>query len=160
MIIDRLKTQHSALLELANELAAQLNPAALSDDSGPAAELLNRITGELLAHLELEDGELYPGLFCRILAPIELEDVLLVPELAIQRDIVGPYLLVVDDQNTVRRLEVELGPLIGRRRVIEPYNADRRTGLDGSERVVVKGLQRAREGVVVNPEVEPPARDA
>ncbi len=68
---------------------------------------------------------------------------MLVPEIAVQRDIVGPFLLVVDGSGTVQRRDVELGSLDDRDRVILG-------GLDPSERVIVNGLQRARPGLTVN----------
>ena len=68
---------------------------------------------------------------------------MLVPEIALQRDIVGPFLLVVDESGTVQRRDVELGGLDGRDRVILG-------GLDPSERVIVSGLQRARPDIKVN----------
>ena len=87
-------------------------------------------------------GGLIPGLFVRVLIPQETQEVKLVPEVALQRDLVGPYLLVVNEEGVVERHDVALGERLKDLRIID-------SGLDGSERVIVKGLQRARPGVNV-----------
>jgi RND family efflux transporter MFP subunit len=102
-------------------------------------------------------GRLFPGLFCRIRAPQIPRPAVLVPERALMRDIEGSYVLIVDDTNTVRRRNVQRGRLLddNRREIIQVQSPDGEpiadTGLDGSARVIVEGLQRARVGVVVNP---------
>jgi RND family efflux transporter MFP subunit len=88
-------------------------------------------------------GALLPGLYGKILIPQTIEDAVLVPDLAIQRDIGGSFVLVVDDVGMVEARYVELGPKVEYDRVIE-------SGLDGDELVVVNGLQRARPGITVS----------
>ena len=87
-----------------------------------------------------------PGLFVRILIPGDPMEALLVPEYALQRDLAGYYLLIVNENDEVERRNVKRGPLIGGRRVIA-------SGVEGSDRVIVTGLQRAREGIKVSPEM-------
>ena len=87
-------------------------------------------------------GGLIPGLFVRVLIPQETQEVKLVPEVALQRDLAGPYLLIVNAEGVVERCDVALGERLKDLRIIN-------SGLDGSERVIVKGLQRARPGVNV-----------
>jgi RND family efflux transporter MFP subunit len=99
-------------------------------------------TLEIRAIFPNPTGMLATGLFGRVMLPRDLGEVLLVPELAIQRDIVGPFLLVVNAEGVVERREVVLGPIAGRRRVVE-------AGIEATDRVIVNGLQRARAGVVV-----------
>jgi RND family efflux transporter MFP subunit len=101
-------------------------------------------TGTLQARAVFQNpnGELFPGLFVRVRFPRPLSDAILVPELALQRDIVGNFLFVVDDQGVVQRRDVVLGPRIGTERVVE-------SGIDQMERVIVNGLQRARQGSTV-----------
>ncbi len=82
-------------------------------------------------------------------------EALLVPSVAVLRDLGGNYVWIVDDQNIVRRRVVETGDSV-EKPVTDP-NAPRSLetvilkGLDGSERVIVSGLQRAREGAPVTP---------
>jgi RND family efflux transporter MFP subunit len=89
------------------------------------------------------------------------KEALTIPSVAVQRDIAGPFVWTVDETNTVRRTEVKTG-----REVDASLSGGTRLsvileGLTGDQRVIVAGLQRAREGAVVAPtlapaEAEPP----
>ncbi|MFA5555160.1 MAG: efflux RND transporter periplasmic adaptor subunit, partial [Phycisphaerae bacterium] len=86
---------------------------------------------------------LFPGMFIKIRIPSPQEaDSLLVYEKAIGTDLGGKYILVVGDDNIVERRYVRLGQLYDQMRAIED-------GLDGSERYISKGIQRARSGLPV-----------
>jgi multidrug efflux system membrane fusion protein len=92
-------------------------------------------------------GQFTPGQFgrLRIIAP-GTEPSVLVPEVAIAADQTHRYVLVVNDENVVQYQAVELGARAGDGlRVV-------RTGLEGDERVVINGLQRAFPGATVTPE--------
>ena len=93
------------------------------------------------------DGVVTPGLFARVRIPREADQALLVPELAVQRDAVGTFLLAVDDSQKVVRIAIERGPRIGAMRVVT-------SGLKSEDRVIVQGLQRARPGITVAPEIQ------
>ena len=97
------------------------------------------------------DHVLRPGLFVRLRAPIDIrEGALLITDRALGADQGGRYLLVVGDQNVVEKRYVEVGSLLDGLRVIDK-------GLAPDNWVIVKGVQRAREGLKVNPtRVEPP----
>jgi len=88
---------------------------------------------------------LTPGLFARIKivgsAPYEA---ILLPDEAVGSDQSQKFVLVVNPENTVEYRQVELGPKINGFRVI-------RSGVEPADRVIVKGLQRAAPGAVVNP---------
>ncbi len=89
---------------------------------------------------------LLPGLFARLRMPIDTRaDALLVSERAIGADQGGSYLLVVNSENVVEKRPIRMGQLMDGLRVIEE-------GLNPGERVVVKGIQRARSGAKVDPE--------
>ncbi|MCG3198268.1 MAG: Efflux pump periplasmic linker BepF [bacterium] len=89
---------------------------------------------------------LLPGFFARIRAPVSAEvDALLVDERALGMDQGGRYLLVVNSKNIVEKRPVELGDLVDGERVI-------RKGISEEDRVIVSGIQRARPGMVVQPE--------
>lgn len=109
---------------------------------------LDPATGTLLLRgvFPNPDSRIKPGLFVRIRAPIaEIENAILVPERAIGADQRGKYVFVVDDGNKVRQTPVKLGMTIDNMRVVL-------NGLSGNERVIVGGLQRARDGIVVMPD--------
>lgn len=104
-------------------------------------------TTERRAIFSNEDGRLIPGLFVRIRVAVgDPQDRLLVEERAVSADQRGEYLLVVDEKNVVQYRPVKLGLHEGGLRAIEH-------GLHPNDRVVVNGLQRARPGSVVNPEL-------
>jgi len=89
---------------------------------------------------------LLPGLFVRIRLPEgERPDMPLVSERAIGNDQRGIYLMVVNAENVVERRSVKTGQRIDGLIVIED-------GLQKDDRVVVKGVQRARPGRKVDPE--------
>jgi multidrug efflux system membrane fusion protein len=89
-----------------------------------------------------------PGMFARIRMPGSPEYVgLLVPDASIGTEQIRKFVYVVDGDNTVRQKYIEIGVLQGNLRVV-------RSGLDGSERVVVNGLMRARPGAKVTPLTE------
>jgi membrane fusion protein, multidrug efflux system len=97
------------------------------------------------------DRVILAGLFARVRVPFSRERAILVPDIAVQADQGGSYLLLVDDHDTVQFRRVQLGPLIeGDLRVV-------RDGVSATEWVVVNGLQRARPGSVVKPKREAPA---
>ncbi len=92
------------------------------------------------------DLRLTPGTFARLrLIGSGRYDATLVPDSAIVSDQSGKAVMTVGADGTVIPKPVTLGPMIDGLRVI-------RTGLDRSDRVVVKGLQRARPGGTVTVE--------
>ena len=99
------------------------------------------------------DSLLVPGVFARVRVPREAQEALLVPETALQRDLVGDFLLIVNGAGEVERRGVELGERTGGRRIVM-------SGLTGNERVIVKGLQRVRPGVTPNVEMAAAATGA
>jgi RND family efflux transporter MFP subunit len=90
---------------------------------------------------------LLPGLFARVRLPVATrENMPLVSERAIGQDQSGAYLLIVTADNKVEKVNIRAGQKIDGLIVIED-------GLREGDRVVVKGLQRARPGRVVTPEL-------
>jgi len=90
---------------------------------------------------------LVPGLFVRLRVPRETKDAMLVPDAALLTDQVGRYALVVDDKGVVEQRRVQIGAREGPMRVVV-------SGLTPNDRIVVKGVQRARPGLTVTPVVE------
>jgi membrane fusion protein, multidrug efflux system len=93
------------------------------------------------------DGALTPGLFVRLqLAGNGSHRSLLIQDGAVGTDLDRKFVFVVDDEETIAYRAVTLGPLVDGLRVV-------RSGLQPGDRVVVNGLQRARPGVRVQPEL-------
>jgi RND family efflux transporter MFP subunit len=96
--------------------------------------------------LDNEDLALLPGYFARIRVPVARDvDALLVPDVALNADQGGRYVLIVDADNVVGVRPVTTGPLEGTMRVIE-------SGLKPDDRVIVSGLQRTSPGQKVEPQ--------
>jgi RND family efflux transporter MFP subunit len=94
------------------------------------------------------DGRIVPGLFARIRLPLsERHPALLVEERAIGTDQAQKFVLTLTSSNTVAYQSVKLGPAIEGKRVV-------RSGLQGTEEIVVNGFQRVRPGMPVSPQPE------
>jgi RND family efflux transporter MFP subunit len=92
------------------------------------------------------NGALIPGLFARIHASIgQPVPKLLIEDRAIGTDQRGEFVLVVNDENVVEYRPVRLGITDGPLRVVEE-------GIGPDDWVIVNGIQRARPGIVVNPQ--------
>lgn len=102
-------------------------------------------TLQLRATLPNPNAALLPGLFVRIRAEQEgTREGLLIPEDAIAFDQAGSYVLVVDAEGVVSRRGVSLGPLMGKRQVID-------SGLSDEDWVIINGQMRAIPGKKVSP---------
>lgn len=121
-----------------------------------AAISLTPTTGtlQLRGVLPNPDGKILPGSFARVRVPIvgTKKTALVVPEVALAYDQIGPYVLLVDDHNLVQHRSVKLGLRVGDGRVIEE-------GLSGEEWVIIRGQIRAFPGKQVAPVREGSSKD-
>ncbi len=102
-------------------------------------------TIRIRAVFDNKEQYIFPGLFVKIRVPVrKVKEALLVPNVALGDDQRGSYVLTVDKDNKVQYAAVETGPVKNDMRVI-------RSGLKPDDRVVIKGLQRARPGSKVSP---------
>lgn len=89
-----------------------------------------------------------PGLFARIqLLERDQADTVLIPDRAIALEQTNRVVYIVNDEDKVESRTVVLGPLIDGKRVI-------RSGLNGDERVVTRGLHRISTGKTVQVRLE------
>ena len=88
---------------------------------------------------------LRPGQYARVRASLRTAtNAILVPQRAVS-ELQGSYqIATVDDSNKVNVRAVKLGDTVGNQRIITE-------GLKPGERVIVEGLQKVRQGMVVNP---------
>jgi RND family efflux transporter MFP subunit len=106
-------------------------------------------TVKVRAVIPNHDGRLTPGLFARVRIPRGgAHDALLVADRAIATDQEHRFVWVVDGEQKIQYRAVTLGPISDGLRVV-------RTGLTPTDRVLVRGLQRARAGVAVVADVVP-----
>jgi RND family efflux transporter MFP subunit len=104
-------------------------------------------TGTIRCRAELSNTDelVVPGMFVRVRLPFgDPKPAVLVPDRAIGIDQGRRYVCVVADDDRVEHRTVVPGSLIDGLRVIT-------TGLSGDERIVVEGLQKARDGGLVRP---------
>lgn len=107
----------------------------------------------LEAVFDNQDGALLAGMFARVRIELRQRQLWTVPVTAVGHDPQGAFVLVVDADDMVQRHGIELGGSSGDRRGVTK-------GLDGTEKVVINGLQRARPGTKVAPQAAKPAPDA
>ena len=94
------------------------------------------------------DGLLAPGLFVRLrLVGSGRYKALLIPDEAVQSDQAEKFVWVIDGDNKVHYRKVTVGSVHDGLRVV-------REGLTPEDRVIVKGIQRARPDIVVEAEEE------
>jgi len=107
-------------------------------------------TGTMRGRAIFRNSDLFltPGLFARLRLPGSARyEGILAPDSAIGNDQSEKFVFVVGEDNKIRRQVVQIGPVVHGLRVI-------RTGLDGSEKIVLRGLQRVRIGMQVRPTFE------
>ncbi len=106
---------------------------------------INRNTGtvELRASFDNPDGMVMPGLFVTLIVEsTNKKELALIPQVAVQENQQGKFVLVVNDENTVSMRVVKLGRRINAMWVVE-------SGLEAGEKVIIEGLQKVRQGAEV-----------
>ena len=99
--------------------------------------------------------ELISGLFVQVKIPNPDpgKNSILIPNIAIQRDLGGAFVLVVTQENKVQRLNIKLGDRVDHLRIVKE-------GLTGKEKIITQGFQRVREGLTVTPQPVPTEQQA
>ncbi|MEQ1813040.1 MAG: efflux RND transporter periplasmic adaptor subunit [Candidatus Nitrotoga sp.] len=89
--------------------------------------------------------ELLPGMFVRVRFPEAVaENVIRIPQRAVQGNAQGQYVMVVGAENKIAPLPIKIGSMAGTDFIVSE-------GLKGGEVIIVNGLQKARPGAVVTP---------
>ncbi|MEM7576282.1 MAG: efflux RND transporter periplasmic adaptor subunit [Planctomycetota bacterium] len=139
------------------DLARASDPDGLFPFSGVVDFVAPRVdnqTGTIQVRgiFENADAQLFPGLFVRVRAPYEtLRNAIVIPQGAVSTDLSGSLVLVVGEDDIVERRTIKLG---------EPNDDGTVTvldGLEGSERIIVEGIQKARPGRPVTVKATSPA---
>ncbi len=96
---------------------------------------------------ENANDQLVPGLFVSLRVPAsDAVNSLLIPERAVMRDQQGTFVLTIGDDNKIVRASIEMGQAVSGWAIVS-------RGIDPATRVVVDGLQFARPGSTVIPNV-------
>src|SRR5690554_1754415 len=96
----------------------------------------------LKARFSNEDESLFPNQFVNVRLRVGTANALAVPTLAVQQGSIGPFVYRVDQDNKVHIQAVQTGRVDERLIAIE-------SGLQDGQRVVTEGVDRLREGAVV-----------
>jgi len=114
--------------------------------------IVNPETGtiKLEAVFDNKDGTILPGLFVRLQSFIGEKQAMMVPDVAIQRDQSGPFVMVVGKDNKAERRNVRLGKVVNRQRILDA-GEDGSMTVSADDWVIVNGVQRARPGLEVKP---------
>ncbi|MDR3476380.1 MAG: efflux RND transporter periplasmic adaptor subunit [Devosia sp.] len=149
-----LDQRHLSLAEL-HQVAIE---AALSDETGfphqgkleYVAPAIDPTTGTLYLRGVLANPTrtFMPGMFVKLRLPMGKiqQSALLVPQMALQEDQGGRYLLLVNDSNVVEKRYVQLGQTVGSFQEIS-------SGIERNDRVVVGELWRVSPGMTVTPKL-------
>lgn len=116
---------------------------------------LNEGTGTMRARAVLENPKLYftPGMFGRVrLQTGHRDNAVMIPDAAIMTDQSRKFVYVVGPDNTVGARTIDPGPMDKGLRIVN-------SGLDGTESIIINGLQRAQEGAPVTPQPVPLTMD-
>jgi len=127
------------------KLLGQAEPIAVGYLSY-ADNKLNTSSLELRATVDNKNNLLIPGMFAKaIMRASEGVEKMTLPEEAIGTDLVGRYVIIVDENDVAQYRPVQVGDMATNvLRIIEG-------GLNGTERVVVNGIQRAVPSVKLQP---------
>jgi len=134
--VKRELTEFKALVALADE--GKFGIEGNLDYVDPAVD---RQTGTIGVRMIFanENEFLIPGMFVRTRIPLDTQQRLVIPQVAVSQDQAGFFVLVVGADGTVARQRVGLGATDGSDRVVLE-------GLSTSQSVIVQGIQRARVG--------------
>ena len=117
----------------------------------------NTRTAQVRSVFPNPDGKLSSGLFARVGYPKNYENAIMVPATCVLQDIGGSYVWIVDPKNKVERRYVTTGETVLRKQADEKAVPVRDTiitkGLEPDDSVIIRGLQRVRDGATVTPEM-------
>lgn len=136
--------------ELDVDVTLSLSDGAPYPFEGKINALGNKVdleTGSIHAEAQFDNPtySLMPGEYGNLTIKLRNKtiDGLLIPSRAILQDQAGSYVLVVGDDHTVSRRDVELGQIYGVNKAVL-------SGISEGERVIVNGLQKVRPGISVD----------
>lgn len=116
---------------------------------------MNLGTGTMTANVQFEnaDGVLVPDSYVTVLMKSSSDSTSpAIPQLSVMTDTAGEYVYVLNDKGAIEKRSVELGDLVGEKRIIL-------SGLALGEQVVVNGLQKVQVGQKVGTNVPSNSKD-
>ncbi|MEA2059772.1 MAG: efflux RND transporter periplasmic adaptor subunit [Thermodesulfobacteriota bacterium] len=146
---------HKAFMDAENKkgkrllsVQLQFSDKTLYSRKGSIAFIDNRMdpntgTISMWAKFDNPEGELVPGEYVTVfLESVTPEMRPAVPQVAVQRDKNGPFVFVVDQNNQVKKREIEIEKTLNLKFIVK-------SGLRENEKVIVEGLQKVVPGITV-----------
>ncbi len=151
-IVENLRKMKPSAADRKVEVYTRENSAPYSGAVGYLSPNINLSTGTITLRASIENprGELKDGLYVTVrIKSAYKENALLVPSLSVGTDQLGKYLYVVGADNKVNYRHIETsGTVEDTLTIVE-------SGLQPGERYVSKALLKVRDGMIVNPRLEP-----
>ena len=151
-IVENLRKMKPSAADRKVEVYTRENSAPYSGTVGYLSPNINLSTGTITLRASIENprGELKDGLYVTVrIKSAYKENALLVPSLSVGTDQLGKYLYVVGADNKVNYRHIETsGTVEDTLTIVE-------SGLQPGERYVSKALLKVRDGMIVNPRLEP-----
>lgn len=107
---------------------------------------VNPQTATIPVYIETDNADklLIPGNYVDVYVGFSSKnESLLVPQVALNADVNGNYVMVVDKDGIVEQKYIELGSVVEDKQIVT-------AGLNGDEQVIIQGLQKVRPGSKVN----------
>jgi RND family efflux transporter MFP subunit len=145
-----------------NKVRLELADGTIYEHEGVIDFIDNKVnestrTAQVRSVFPNSEGKLSSGLFARVGYPRIFKNAIMVPAVSVLKDIGGSYVWVVDAENKVHRRGIVTGPTVLRKQADEKAAPVRdtiiKTGLGKDDSVIIRGLQRVREGAKVAPEI-------
>jgi membrane fusion protein (multidrug efflux system) len=109
---------------------------------------VNSSTGTILIQTQFDNPAqiIRPGQYAKVRVPITHENAIIIPQKCV-KELQGQFsVFVVNDENKVETRQIQAGVKIGSLWLVED-------GLQPGDKVISEGLQKVRNGMVVNPTV-------
>lgn len=107
---------------------------------------MNTATVSIYGDVENKDEMLVPGSYVQVALLFDDGKTLLVPQAALAQDENGFYAFVVNNENIAVERRLRLGDVVGNKQIVK-------IGLNAGDKVVIKGLQKLKNGTPVHAEV-------
>lgn len=159
----RARAENNNIGESLNKVNLELADGTTFEHLGTIDYIDNKVnagtrTAQVRAVFPNPEGKLSSGLFAEVGYPKNFPDTLLVPAVAILKDIGGSFVWVVTDENKVARRGIVTGPSLFSPQEDPDAAPVRETiilkGLKATDKVITRGVQRVREQATVTPQME------
>jgi membrane fusion protein (multidrug efflux system) len=153
-VVRRLENQQEVFDEsryTRNDLELVLADGSIHDHKGHVTFIdrgVNSSTGTILIQTQFDNPAkiIRPGQYAKVRVPVTHENAIIIPQKCV-KELQGQFsVFVVDDENKVETRQIKPGVKIGSLWLVED-------GIQPGDKVISEGIQKVRNGMVVNPTV-------